>query len=262
MSDDTPVRLSAHALDELYRCPRKFALRYLHGAFWPGTPPEERDEPVGIAVGQAFHLVVQVAALGLDPEPSLDALADAEGRLQKLWRAFERSPHREPPAGARVWTEQQLNFFLGGMPFNVRYDRLQHHEGRWTILDWKTGRIDERVAGSWQTRLYRLALVEAGAALGLGPVLPEDVTLLYWEVERGEAYALPYDAASHEADRQALLAEVARVRTAFNAAVDDDPHYPRNERHCPRCTFHSLCRREAIVPAASQGPRLPRFALE
>lgn len=260
MSPVATPRLSAHALDELGRCPRKFALKYLQQTFWPGCPPDPDPTSANLGVGQAFHLLVQMHAMGLPVEASLEALADDGGRLRRLWSAFEASPHALPASDARLWTEQQLNFFLGGVSFNVRYDRLLLHEGRWTIVDWKTGRVKDDIDTSWQTRLYRLALVEAGLGLGLGPIAPETVTLLYWEVETGRGVPLPYDARAHAADRALVEARAAEASRPFNPYDPDESTYPRNLKHCRQCGFYSLCNRQQLEAAQRvEIVRRPRF---
>jgi hypothetical protein len=256
-------RLSAHALKELDHCGRKFALKYLRQAFWPGTAPEDHDGSVQLALGQAFHHLVQVHALGLDVASALAALGDADGRLAALWRAFEGSVHAVPPAGSRVWTEQQLNFFVNGVPFNVRYDRVVEHNGKWTILDWKTGNLNAvKMTTDWQTRLYRFALVEAGVGLGAGTVPPTAVTLVYWDVERGRPLEFAYDQATYAADGLEFAQKARRVLEPFNPRVTDDAAYQRNDKHCKVCGFDSMCNREtdAVLPIAEISRR-PRFVL-
>jgi hypothetical protein len=252
------TRLSAHSLAELDRCERKFALRYDQHAFWPGTPPEPEEPPAALAMGEAFHLLVQVHALGLDVTPMLGHLPDEGGRLTQLWQAFLASPHAAPPAGERRWTEQALNFFVEGVPASVRYDRLVERDNHWTILDWKTGRVKpETLTASWQTRLYRYALVVAGEPLGAGPIAPEQVTIVYWEVASGKALALPYSQAEFEADGRELAARARHVRHPFDPTLEDDPHYPANRKHCRRCDYFSLCNRaeaELAVPGAIRAP--------
>ena len=154
-----------------------------------------------------------------------------------------------------------LGIFVEGVPVNVRYDRLVKHGDAWTILDWKTGRVRaDRFGSDWQTRLYRLALVEAGAALGEGPVLPEAVTLVYWEVSTGTALSFGYDADSWRKDRAALSERVAAAQQPFDPHLPDDPHYPRRHHHCGRCLYDTLCNLPADDPgAATRELRVPKF---
>ncbi|MDB5099192.1 MAG: hypothetical protein JWM80_3613 [Cyanobacteria bacterium RYN_339] len=253
-------RLSAHSLKEFDRCERKFALRYAQHAFWPGTPPEVEEERGALALGEAFHLLVQVHALGLDVTPMLGALPDADGRLTALWSAFKGSSHALPTAGERRWTEQALNLFVGGIPTFVRYDRLVERDGKWTILDWKTGRVKpEALASDWQTRLYRFALVAAGEHLGAGPIAPEQVTIVYWEVSSGKPLPFAYSQAQYEADGRELAARAAHLQHPFNPKLEDDPHYPANRGHCKRCDYYSLCNRVEADLAAPGAIRAPTF---
>jgi hypothetical protein len=260
MSTVTIPRLSANSLKEYDLCPRKFALRYIKQTFWPG---EAQGPLTAMSLGQHFHLLVQLHALGLDVAPTLAVLQDEEGKLALMWQRFAASPHARPDPGAHVWTEQQLNFFVDDVPVSVRYDRLVEHNDTWTILDWKTGRIkQDRLARDWQTRLYRLALVEAGEALGLGKIVPEQIKLTYWEASSGLAFDLEYSTPHYTLDRKQLQAMATRVRQPFTANQHDDPAYPRTPEHCKQCTYNALCNREVPAPTEAEALKAPKFSAQ
>ncbi|HEY9721702.1 MAG TPA: PD-(D/E)XK nuclease family protein [Oscillatoriaceae cyanobacterium] len=258
MNEPLP-RLSANALTQYSFCERRFALRYKASRYWPapeGGP--EREGPNPLALGSAFHQLVHQRVLGLDLDGTL-ALRETElPELGVLWRAFSQSPHAVG-ANARLWTEQALHFAIAGVPVEVRYDRLAEEDGRWTILDWKTGRVSAKIRGTWQTKLYRYALVEAGEALTGTPIAPEQVTLVYWEVPKGHAVAFPYDADEHAAIRAELEAIAGRVTAPFDDAPADDANFKRNPDHCGQCPFDAYCNRAPLPLPASAQRTLPRF---
>ncbi|MEB3329981.1 MAG: PD-(D/E)XK nuclease family protein [Candidatus Sericytochromatia bacterium] len=258
---DALPRLSAHALEQLGRCPRKFALLYKARRFWPAAAPTAAEAP-GLdarALGVALHTLVQRQALGLPLAASLAEAAEALPALPPLWEAFTASPHAQPDPEARTWTEQPLHLCLptpaGPLPLEVRYDRLVLRDDGWTILDWKTGHVGARLAGTWQTRLYPFVLAEAGQALtGAPPPPPDRIRLTYWEVATGQGLTLRHDEAQHDATRAALEAVAARVALPFDEAAPDDPAYPREPAHCGQCPFDSLCNGQPL-PAPARPPQ-------
>jgi hypothetical protein len=260
-------RLSVQSLRTYDDCPRQFAMKYQLNRYWPAPRPadlaESRSDRVsGTEVGNLIHRLIEVRQLGLDPEPLLAANDDRIPELRRLWEAFLASGHADPAPEAEVWTEQPLYFSLEGVPFIVRFDRLVKDRDRWQILDWKTGHLDEtRLRQTWQTKLYPFALVEAGHALGHGPIRPEQVMLVYWEVARGKGHPISYDAATHAAARREFIARAQAVKVPFGPELPDDPRFPRRSAHCGRCSFDSLCNGDRLATPSSSPP-LPRFSLD
>ncbi|HEY9899444.1 MAG TPA: PD-(D/E)XK nuclease family protein [Pantanalinema sp.] len=260
-------RISSASLKDWSVCKRRFALRYRVNRYWPGPQAKDLDPEASerIRTGQVFHRLVQQHALGLDVAPVLEAEAATLSRLAGLWGMFVRSDHAVPPA--RSWTEAPLHFQFRGVPFMVRYDRLVQDGTAWRILDWKTGKETRAVLqASWQTRLYRFALVEAGHVYNGGePIPPEAVRMVYWDVNKAQEVAFDYDAASHEADRRAFEQVADAVLAPFDEAAPDDPRFarPTLKSECERCSFDSYCnptRRPAAAPGAAL--TLPTFRLE
>lgn len=242
-------------------CAREFALKYKARRYWPAGSLEAPRPEADTFLGTAFHILVQQRALGLDVRPFVEALAADAPALPEVWARFMASEHATLPAGARAWDEQALHFRVGGAAFMARLDRIVRDGDRWLVLDWKTGKPNAaKLQASWQARLYPFALVEAGHTLpGGGPVRPEDVRLVFWEVGRGTPVEVPYDAARHEAVRRQLEAVAARAAAPFDAASADCPAFPRQARRCGRCSFDQLCNpRFADVPALP-APAPPSF---
>jgi hypothetical protein len=259
-------RLSAHALEQLERCPRKFALMYKARRFWPAPPPAAVDASgqEARALGVALHRLVQRHTLGLPVAPALAEASAELPTLALLWEAFAGSRHARTQPDARVWTEQTLHLQLpteaGPLPLEVRYDRLVLQGDGWTILDWKTGRVGAGLGTTWQTRLYPFVLAEAGHALaGRKAPEPDHVILTYWEVATGKGLTLQHDTRRHEATRGALEALAARVAVPFDEAAADDPAYPREPAHCSRCPFDSLCNGRPLPAPATPPPARPRL---
>lgn len=262
-------RLSAHSLRDLSECKRRFALRYRVNRYWPG--PQARDLDLEtrrtIRTGQVFHLIVQQHSMGLDVRCVLEAEAENLPKLATLWRMFEASTHarvRDP-----FWTEAPLHFTFEGIPFLVRFDRLYREGDAWEILDWKTGKEGRaQLERSWQTRLYRFALAEAGQALNAGtPIRPDAIRMTYWDVTRSRPESFDYDGAAFEADRKEFASLAKEAKRPFDEHLPDDPNFPRTSKvqACERCGFNSYCN-PALVPSPARTPptqlKLPVFTLE
>jgi hypothetical protein len=133
---------------------------------------------------------------------------------------------------------------VGSQRLLARFDLLAVDPGqRAVIVDWKTARHrpDRRLlAARLQTRVYPFVLVEAGAGLFIGPVKPEQVTLVYWFAEApGEPEVFPYSRELHEENRAylgGLIGEVLGRRQEVWPLTDD-------ARMCQFCVYRSLCDR-------------------
>jgi putative RecB family exonuclease len=100
-------------------------------------------------------------------------------------------------------------------------------EGRWEVVDYKTGRTpseDDPLAG-FQLDLYALACTEVWGKR------PEDLTLTYFYLATGDEISVP--AGDPEAIRQ-------RVKTALRG-VAARRFDPSPGPHCRWCDFLSFC---------------------
>lgn len=266
MSDELP-RVSAHALAEYERCPRKFALRFKVGRHWPAPDPADAPKSAAaLALGQAFHHLVQAHALGLNVTPVLAAHATDMPTLSGFWQTFVDSSHAAAVPDVSHYTEQTLHFTLAPLPFTVRYDRVERQGDRWTIVDWKTGKVTAKHhQDSWQTRLYLFALAEAGQVLNQGqPIDPAAIRLVYWEAASGKELVVPHDADRQKAWRADLTAIASQLAAPFDEeAPEADTAFPRRPAHCPECSFDALCNRQPYAkPREEEGSHSPRFVLE
>lgn len=263
---ETP-RISQHSLGDYEACKRRFALKYKASRYWPGPRSMDSDPEASAAIrtGQLFHRMVQQHAMGLDVTNMLLAEGDRLPNLQHLWRLYSGSPHARPKG--EVFTEAPLHFTFEGAPVMVRFDRLVRDGSGWEILDWKTGKATRaRLEASFQTKLYRFALVTAGSVYNEGqPIEPERIRMTYWDVQRGRPEEFPYDRASFEADRAQFTALAQDVLRPFDEGVLDDPHFPRTRARqvCESCPFDSYCHPVATsAPVAAVQLPLPLFTLE
>ncbi len=245
------LRLSAHNLREFDRCPRAFALQYKANRFWPAPDPVPSKH---MELGQAFHRIVHQKFLGLNP--LIENLNSPD--LKALWQKYTLSPYSGSEEKSRVWSEQNLHVTLDGVGFLARFDRLVRNEGNWTILDWKTGKIDPvKLAGDWQTKLYPFILAEAGSVLNDGEEIePSKIRMIYWEGSTGISHdRFSYDEGKHEVLRSEFEEKVRQVSKPFDEEKADDPNFPRNPKHCKKCGYDSLCNR--LSSSNSDRPELP-----
>lgn len=251
---ETLPEISQFALTRFERCERLFALGHLERATWPAPDPLEENAEIRrrVGLGDLFHRLVHWHARGHDVEPLLDVLDASEDgpAIRRHWAAFLASPYAAVPKDA--WSEQVLRVVVAGLRVQVRYDRLvKHPDGRWTILDWKTGRAFDAAgaARSWQTRLYRLALAKGGAAFNGGKAIaPSKISVVYWHVPTGEAHAFAYAKPLMAEDEAALTAMAERLRAGLVEG------FKPNHHHCVNCLYQSRCQPGVSWPASTESP--------
>ena len=235
-------RLSQSSLVAYATCRRRFWLRYAEQLDWPAPATNEGAREEARRQGLRFHRLVQQCALDLDVAP---LVARSGPALQRWWKNYRQHP---PPAPkGTVHSEIELAAPLGTRGLTATFDRLvAGDEGRWLIIDWKTGQQAPdraQLAASWQTTVYPFVLVEGGRALSGAPIQPDQVTLLYWFAEHPQQpVRFDYDADAHAAARQRLttaLDDLHPRRTAKD--------FPKTDDHaaCRRCTFCAYCQRAA-----------------
>ena len=240
---------SQSSLQDYVDCPRRFQLRYVEHCRWPA--PETADalefERV-MESGHAFHRLIRQLYSGV-PADALDAVAATDPDLQQWWANYRSTPPANLPQGvqeAEVMLATSVCAPSGAVPFcarvEARYDLLTGTPGgRWTIVDWKTGR--RRTRRAWlqsrlQTRIYPLVLVRGGATFNNGqPIAAEGVEMLYWFAKvpaQPERFACSAEIlAADEAYLQGLLAEIAAQSGEFPKTTE--------RRLCGYCVYRSLC---------------------
>jgi len=234
---------SQSSLQDYVDCPRRFQLRHIGRCRWPA--PETADAlefERRMEQGSAFHRLMRQLHTGV-PAKVLEPVAKSDPCLSQWWSNYVHTPPRDLPDEVRL-AETTLSAPVGAYRVEARYDLLAgKREGRWVIVDWKTGQ--RRSRRTWltqrlQTRIYPLVLVKAGATLnGNVPVSAEQVEMLYWFPEfplQPERFV--YSAESLAEDG-AFLEELVRE---IDACSEDIFPLTENERLCRYCVYRSLCR--------------------
>ncbi len=241
---------TASSLQDYLDCPRRFQLRYILGLSWPAAmtgPLLERERLAKL--GRRFHQMIQRYMAGLPPEAIASSAADPD--LGAWWMNYLKLPPPDLPAAVR---RAEVTFVtrLAPLPSQgraqanllaARYDLLALEPGRRAVIvDWKTGRDKPsrgQLASRMQTRVYRCALVESGAALNGGRALePEQITLVYWFALRpAEPVVLPYNAMQYGADVAYLSRVIADI------VANAGPVWPSSSdaKRCPACNYVSFC---------------------
>jgi hypothetical protein len=241
-------RFSQASLATAEACARRFYLRYLARLRWPAAAdPVGLAREKGAARGRLFHHLVLQHTLGLPVAAEVEAQQDPV--LARWWRHFLQYPPPGVPQG-RVFVEIELWVPLGPWRLRARFDQVVLDErGDLCILDWKTGSPPPQgYLGSWQTRVYAFAASEGGALFtGSGPVVPEQVSLCYWQAAHPAAVQwYRHRAAAHaevRAQTEALASRLADYgdREQFELTTDRD--------QCRTCEFRAYCGRgEGVGP--------------
>lgn len=229
----------------------------LHARIWAlaeGRPAE------GIALDPAEL----AKALGLPPAAAtgLPALAQAQAQLEQAWVQHLRWWAQQPTPEA-CWNELKLEGAQLGLRLELRLDRLVKEQGRWWIVDFKSGKAPKGKEAKalrlrWQAKLYPWALARLGEALGEGPIPPEAIGLrfVYLGDPAGpQELAWPHSLAADAAVEAELRALAPRLAEDLQpeAPLASWHHFPPPwgagprpeswgpEDPCLGCAYFALC---------------------
>jgi len=248
MSLPTGFRFSQASLQDYVDCPRRFQLRYLAALKWPAVEAEpiERNEQ-RMALGEAFHRMVQQWFLGLSEEAISRAASDPD--LLRWWQSFLAyhpvSSFCGDAEDTTIRSEYALDGEVVGHRLVAKYDVLGvSGAGKVTILDWKTSMKrtpDDALHARLQTRVYPFLAVQAGTYLNRGKAInPDDVELVYWFPESPLAPArMRYSVAQYEADGDYLADLIKRIAVSG----DSDFWMTQDRDRCRFCVYRSYCER-------------------
>jgi CRISPR/Cas system-associated exonuclease Cas4 (RecB family) len=231
---------SQSSLQDYADCPRRFQLRYLERLSYPAVESEpalenERRQ----REGQLFHRLVQQHRIGL-PADRLTPLASTP-HLQRWWSNYVGQDFGLD--GCELHTELTVSAMLASHRLLAKYDLVAvRPDGKIMIYDWKT--YEKRPKDEWmerrlQTRVYRLLMVRAGAALNGGrKVEPGQVEMIYWYASHpDEPYRFAYSPALYRQDEKYLAAMLGEIDSDRQFDLTPD------ERKCAYCPYRSYCAR-------------------
>ncbi|HEX9123080.1 MAG TPA: ATP-dependent DNA helicase [Actinomycetota bacterium] len=241
MSDTKPTAsspVSVSGLIDYGRCPKRF--------YWTSVRPLPRFSGAAARIGTDVHAWIerrssgQASLLELDEPPDLVAeeLAGEPGRVQQLRDTFLASRFgRMVP----LYAERPFLVSVGSAYVNGRIDAIfGTPEGRWEVVDYKTGRRpaeDDPLAGV-QLDLYALACIDVWHKRA------EELTLTYLYLSAGQEVTRP--AGPVDQIRQ-------RVR-AWLAGIAEGRFDPTPGEHCRWCDFLSFCEPgRAFLAAPEEG---------
>ena len=250
LAEDEPLRLSFRQVDDYETCPLKY--RYVHvlrvpllthhrvvygNAVHQAVQQHFRARLEGLPFGEdalvdAFR-VAWVSEGFLSREHEEERLRAGESMLRRFWRADQESPLR--PTGV----EQEFAFALDRTRVIGRYDLVVEREGGVTILDFKTGDVEdarkaqERAASSLQLDVYALAHLRTKGRL------PDRVELRFLESGLAGGKAPTADEAA--ATEVRIRGVATRIRRRDFAAA---PSWLA----CGACPFRDIC------PHTARGP--------
>jgi DNA helicase-2/ATP-dependent DNA helicase PcrA len=220
-----PAMVSVANLVEYALCPKRF--------YWTAVRPLPRFSGPSARIGTQVHAWIerqgsgQASLIELDQEPDLTAeeLAGEPGKVERLQRTFLESRF----AGAvPLYTERPFVLYLDGVTIKGRIDAVfGTPEGRWEVVDYKTGRRpppDDPVAGL-QLDVYALACTEVFAKRA------QDLTLTYFYLASG-------DEVSREAGDPGSTRE--RVAEALRRIARGE-FSPTPGAQCRWCDFRPFC---------------------
>jgi DNA helicase-2/ATP-dependent DNA helicase PcrA len=224
-STPTPSAVSVGGVIEYARCPKRF--------YWSAVRPLPRFSGPAARLGTEIHRWIerqsrgQATLLEIDDVPDLtdEELAGAPGRLQDLRDAFLGSRFADM---VPLYAERPFLLSIDGFTIRGRIDAIYGTpDGRWEVVDYKTGRQPSRddPLARLQLDLYALACVDVWRKRA------DELTLTYLYLAAGDEVSHPVD------DAGAIR---GRVRT-WLGGIADGRFDPTPGPQCRWCDFLPFC---------------------
>lgn len=234
-----PFSFSQSSLQDYSKCERRFYLRYIEQLSWPSIESEPVLENERRQMeGQIFHRIVQQFWLGL-PIDKLTRSANST-TLGHWWENFLGYDFHLKDFS--VFPELSLSSQIGKHRLIAKYDLVAICNDKILIFDWKTYTKrprEEWMAITYQTRVYRSLMVQAGGfLLDMEPVNPEKVEMIYWLANfPNQPINFLYNSSQSVRDRKHLETLISRI--------DAQEDFPMTEdiNNCKYCTYRSYCDR-------------------
>jgi CRISPR/Cas system-associated exonuclease Cas4 (RecB family) len=230
---------SQSSLQDYSDCERRFYLRYIEQLAWPAVESEPALENEQHQVeGQTFHRLVQQSLLGL-PGEKLTGLANTP-TLSQWWENYQI--YEFNLSEYEIFPELNLISQIGKHRLTAKYDLVAVGDHKFFIYDWKTYHkrpSQERMAVTYQTRVYRSLLVRAGGCLIKNkPVNPDEIVMVYWLANfPTQPIQLPYNSSQSLRDWKHLENLTNRIEQQEIFPMTAD------EKKCKYCQFRSYCDR-------------------
>lgn len=242
-----PRHLSPSSAGTYRQCRRRWRYRYI----------ERRPDPPGIPalVGTFVHRILEDLLHMNEVDRNVDVarklaraiwpevqdheaylamkLDDDAGRgvRWKAWRLIEAYFAMEDPAAVDVvQREQRVECELDGVPFVGIVDRIERHDGRLVVTDYKTGKAPTE---RYQQDRLRQVLLYAAALDAIGQ-RPHSARLMYI----GSRF-LETDAT--EEAMVGVRAELAETWANLTASIADDDFPPTVGPLCNWCPYSAEC---------------------
>lgn len=251
-----PFSFSQSSLQDYSDCEWRFYLRYIEKLTWPAIESEPVLESERRQMeGQIFHRLVHQYWLGL-PIDKLTNMAKTPS-LSVWWENFLN--YDFDLKNFKIFPELSLNVQVGKHRLIAKYDLVAVGEGKLLIFDWKTYNKkprEEWMAITYQTRVYRSLLVQAGGYLtNSGIVNPEMLEMVYWLANfPAVPIRFPYNTSQFNRDKHHLDILISRIdaQGEFPMTADD--------KKCKYCPYRSYCDRG--ISAANYDDENEPFLLE
>lgn len=223
-----PRTLSVTGLLDYARCPKLF--------FWSQVRPLPRRPNPAARLGSEVHRWIELQGRGqatlLDvddlPDLSPDERLEGPGREASLRETFRASRFADV---VPLYTERPFLLYVDGFVVGGRIDAVfGTADGRWEVVDYKTGRVptEEGPLFGLQLDLYALACLEVWGKR------PEALTLTYFFLADGEEHGIRSRRAGDPEETR------ARVKEAL-AGIADGRFDPQPGEYCRWCDFLSFC---------------------
>jgi DNA helicase-2/ATP-dependent DNA helicase PcrA len=180
-----PQMVSVGGMIEYARCPKRF--------YWTAVRPLPRFSGPAARLGTQVHGWIerkssgQTSLIELDEMPDLTAeeLAGEPGKLDRLQRAFTESRFAAAPP---LFAERPFLLSIDGFVVSGRIDAIfGAPDGKWEVVDYKTGRTpsaEDELSGL-QLDIYALACTDVWRKAA------EDLSLTYFYLASGEEVTRP-----------------------------------------------------------------------
>ena len=220
-----PTTLSVSSVIDYALCPKRF--------YWSVVRPLPRFSGPSARIGTQIHAWIerrssgQTSLLDLDeaPDLTLEDLAMEPGKIERLQRNFQGSRFA---AMVPLAAERPFLLYLDGFVVGGRIDAIfGTADGRWEVVDYKTGRMPAETdpLSGLQLDLYALACTEVFGKRA------EDLTLTYFYLATGET-----------SSKAAGDTQTTRSRTvAWLGAIARGEFTPTPGPQCRWCDFLPFC---------------------